>query len=59
MGLFNRLGREVEQLKQTVTTAAEQDADYYCTSCESGFHVQHEQCPECGAESVVPTATEE
>ena len=58
MGLFNRLGREVEQLKQTVTTAAEQDAEYRCESCDASFHVQHEQCPECGAESVVPTTAE-
>lgn len=55
MGLFNRLGREVEQFKQTAKSAAEEDAEYRCRACDARFTTHHEQCPECGAETVEPT----
>ncbi|MFC6835532.1 hypothetical protein [Halomarina ordinaria] len=56
MGLFKRLGRQVEQFKQTATETAEGDADYRCRACDARYHVQHDRCPECGTEDVVATA---
>ena len=64
MGLFRRFGREVEQFKQTATEAAEEeaapeDADYQCRACDARLNAGHDECPECGAEEVTPTDTEE
>lgn len=58
MGLFNRLGREVEQFKQTAKNAAEEDAEYRCRACDARFTTRHDRCPECGAETVEPTDDE-
>lgn len=52
MGLFNKLGRNVEQFKQTAADAADQQAEYECQACESRFHTDNEVCPECGASEV-------
>ncbi len=59
MGFFRRVGRQVEQFKQTATETAEEKANYRCEACDACFYSQHDQCPECGAESIVSTAGEE
>lgn len=58
MGLFNRLGREVEQFKQTAKDAAEEDATYRCRACDARFTTPVDRCQECGAETVEPTDDE-
>jgi rRNA maturation endonuclease Nob1 len=52
MGFFERVGRQVEQFKQTATEAAQEDQNYQCRACESRFYSEHEQCPDCGAQEV-------
>lgn len=52
MGLFERLGRQVEQFKQTATQAAAESANYECRACGERLHSPHDECPECGAEAV-------
>jgi rRNA maturation endonuclease Nob1 len=52
MGIFNKLGRQVEQFKQTAKEAAAESADYQCQACDSRFHTEYEECPECGAAAV-------
>ncbi len=59
MGFFKRIGRQVEQFKQTAKEVAEEDADYQCQACDARFHTNHDQCPKCGAQKVAPTTTEE
>ncbi|QLG28455.1 hypothetical protein HUG10_13250 [Halorarum halophilum] len=59
MGLFRKLGKEVEQFKRTATEAAAEDGAYRCEACEAEFAAEYDQCPECGAETVVPTTVEE
>ncbi|WP_224332294.1 hypothetical protein [Haloprofundus halobius] len=59
MGIFNELGRQVEQFKQSVEKTAEENAAYQCRECDARFHTHHDQCPECGAERVESTTTEE
>jgi len=58
MGLFNRLGREVEQFKQTAKDSAADQFDYRCEACDSGFAKNHDFCPDCGTEAVVDTTAE-
>ncbi len=58
MGIFRKLGRQVEQLTQTATEAAAENADYQCRTCDERFHTHHDRCPECGAQTVV-VATEQ
>jgi len=53
MGIFNRLGREVEEFKQSAQQAAEERHDYRCTACDARFSTEYEACPDCGAEAVV------
>ena len=59
MGFFERVGRQVEQFKQTVTETAKANANYQCEACDARFYSQHDQCPECGAEPIVSTTAEE
>jgi DNA-directed RNA polymerase subunit RPC12/RpoP len=59
MGFFKRIGRQVEQFKQTATKAAEEDATYRCRDCDARFHTQHNRCSECDSESIVSMATVE
>ncbi len=59
MGFFKRVGRQVEQFKQTATDTAAKESDYQCEACEARFHTMHEQCPECGGESIVSIHLEE
>lgn len=53
MGLFNTLGRKVEEFKQDVDSAKTDEATHRCADCERLFYTEHETCPECGSESVV------
>lgn len=59
MGFFTKVGRQVEQFKQTAKKTAEENADYRCRACDARFNTSGNQCPECGAKKVVPTRTEE
>lgn len=59
MGFFKRVGRQVEQFKQTATETAKKDANYRCQACDARFYTQRDQCPECEAQAIVATATEE
>lgn len=52
MGLFERLGREVEEFKQTAQRTAEESADYRCDACGERFHAAREECAACGAEQI-------
>lgn len=54
MGLFERLGRGVEEFKQTAQRAAAESAAYRCRACGERLQTDHEQCPECGAARVEP-----
>ncbi|MFB6140136.1 MAG: hypothetical protein ABEJ26_06850 [Halosimplex sp.] len=58
MGLFNRLGREVEEFRQTAKQSARESHDYRCEACEARFSVDSETCPECGSDDVVATDEE-
>jgi uncharacterized paraquat-inducible protein A len=53
MGLFNRLGREVEQFKQNASDAAEEQKKPSCPACEAALPADFlddlpADCPECG-----------
>lgn len=58
MGLFNRLGREVEQFKQSAKQAADGGHDYRCEVCDARFSTEYTECPDCGAEAVCETTDE-
>jgi rubrerythrin len=53
MGLFNRLGREVEKFKQSATAASE-ESEYVCRECGAEFATDYDACPECDSEHVEP-----
>jgi rRNA maturation endonuclease Nob1 len=53
MGLFNRLGRRVEELKQEATSASKESASHWCEACETSLYTGHDECPECGERAVV------
>lgn len=53
MGFFNKLGRQVEQFKQSTTEVAQTQAGYQCQTCDERFHTEYDECPECGADGVV------
>lgn len=59
MGFFERVGRQVEEFKQTAAEVAKEDANYQCRACEKRLHTEHDQCPDCGAEEVVAITDEE
>lgn len=59
MGFFKRIGRQVEQFKQTAAETAEKDATCRCRDCDARFHTLHDRCPECDSQSIVPTTTGE
>lgn len=50
MRIFESLGEGAERFKQKVTG----DTRYECLSCESVFGQDHETCPDCNSEAVVP-----
>lgn len=53
MGIFNKLGRELEQFKQNAKEAAEETAAYQCQACNARLHTEHDECPDCGAHEVI------
>ncbi len=59
MGLFEKAGRRFEKLKQEATATARENADYECTECGKRVFTEQDQCPECGAEAVVPVESDE
>lgn len=59
MGLFNELGRRVEEFKQTAKDAADEERARRCPACDERFDGDHERCPECGERMVESTGTEE
>jgi rRNA maturation endonuclease Nob1 len=59
MGLFNKLGRQVEQFKQNAKEVAEKQAPYRCQACDARFHTEYDECPECGAQEVTSQPTTE
>lgn len=58
MGLFNELGRQVEEFKQTAKNVAANTETYQCPACDEQFDGTHERCPECGEEIDGSTETE-
>lgn len=59
MGLFTKLGRQVEELKQTAQNAADSGGTYQCPVCDEQFDSKHEQCPECGEQIVGSNRTKD
>ena len=59
MGLFNRLGREIEQFSQSAKAAAAETEKYYCDDCGARFHTDYEECPECGSPDVTALSEDE
>jgi rRNA maturation endonuclease Nob1 len=59
MGIFNRLGREVEQFKQTAKQSAQERQDYRCVDCDARFSTDHDYCPDCGEDAIVETVDED
>ena len=57
MGLFNKVGRQVEKFKQTAKNAAESAETSQCPACDEQFDSAYEHCPECGAEMSGSTGT--
>ncbi|WP_424001567.1 hypothetical protein ACOZ4I_16760 [Haloarcula salina] len=57
MGLFNDLGRKVEELKREVESASDDEATHRCDACETLLYTDHDECPECGESSVSPIET--
>jgi rRNA maturation endonuclease Nob1 len=50
MGIFRKMGRNVEEFAQSVKESADESAGYRCVDCDEGFHVNRETCPECGGD---------
>lgn len=59
MGIFNRLGRNVERFKQSVTDAQSEEATHRCRECDQRFYADRDACSECGSEAVVPIESDE
>ncbi|MEF8824742.1 MAG: hypothetical protein V5A27_00105 [Halapricum sp.] len=59
MNFFKRVGRQVEEFKQTATEAAEEDAVYQCQACDERFNAKRDQCPECETQTIALTAEQE
>lgn len=52
MGLFENLGRKVEQFKQSSESVAAESATHECRDCNERFYAEREECPECGGDVV-------
>ena len=52
MGIFRKIGRQVEQFKQDAAAAADRETERECTACGARFDADHDRCPECGSEDV-------
>lgn len=59
MGIFNELGRQIEQFKQNAKDAADESAEYQCQACNARFHTEYEECPDCGAQEVTSLTNRE
>jgi len=57
MGFFNKLGRQVEQFKQSAKEVAEEQADYQCRACDARFHTEYDECPECDTGEITSRTT--
>jgi rRNA maturation endonuclease Nob1 len=57
MGLFNELGRQVEQVKQSVQ-GSDGDPAYQCRACDARLDAAYDFCPECGEDAVEPLTAE-
>ena len=53
MGLFEDLGKKVEQFKQQAESASQKQADRKCAECETLIYTDREDCPECGSERIL------
>lgn len=58
MSLFRNVGRKVEQLKQQIEDAADEEAKYECMECGKAIYTEREECPDCGA-AVTPKEKEQ
>lgn len=47
MGLFERAGRTVERLKQSVESAADAEATHACADCGERFYADRDTCEAC------------
>ena len=56
MGLFRNAGRRVEELKQQMTEAADDEARADCGECGTSIFSDRETCPECGSDDLVVRA---
>jgi hypothetical protein len=54
MGLFENLGRKVEEFKQEATEASREQASYRCGECGELVYGGRDDCSECGSENLVP-----
>lgn len=52
MGLFRRLGRKAEELKQEASSARENEIEARCRDCETAVYSDQETCPDCGSENL-------
>lgn len=59
MGLFRKLGQQVEEFAQATRDAADESADFRCAACGESLHTDHDRCPECGEDAVVPVDSED
>ena len=57
MGLFNKFGRQIERFRQDTKEAAAETAAFQCQACQARFHIEHDECPECGAQEVTALPT--
>ena len=58
MGLFRKLGKQVEQFKQDAKSAADEGAEYECAACGERFHAPQDVCTECGSNDIVAITAE-
>ncbi|MFW5919601.1 MAG: hypothetical protein ACOCSF_05315 [Halanaeroarchaeum sp.] len=54
MDFFRDAGKRLERFKQTVEDVAKEEAEYECRECGAAIYAEREDCPECGAEAVIP-----
>ena len=54
MGLFENLGKKFEALKQEAEASASEEATHGCRDCKTALYTDHDECPECDSEDVVP-----
>lgn len=59
MSLFEDVGRKVEEFRQQVRDAEDEEATYGCADCKAALYADHDRCPECGSENVVPLKNDE